>query len=440
MGDIEQLKQDNVKLQERLNNAAKFFREQKAQIENLTKDLKEANDKLETKTKEYDELLENSQKMSSDNNNCYDELKELKSELDKLTKENDELKHDAESFNSLQESYENTIKSKDQAFKTLQDTYDEVFAENKKLTEDIKEQTKFESDVINTKVPELEEKLKNSEAAYDELHKKYAAIKVLHDGDLNRYNELEDNYEKLQNKFKENDIAKGEAELRLENIQTEYTKKFEEQKNAIESKDKAYKLLQNTYNEVFGELNELKETNKKNVNAYEDLMHDFKVEEEKHKKDIELKEKFAEACDELNKSNVELKDKVDKLNKLYDSCENEKLAVQADYEALKEKYNELKINAEAYEETAREYEEIYEDYEKYKNFINALFTKAEEVNITWKKPEDQPKTDNIKKQNKEDNDDGSKVTVELNKQTNTKKEERIINQEMNIQGNMNFNI
>ena len=391
MGDIEQLKQDNAKLQERLNNAAKFFREQKAQIENLTK-------------------------------------------------ENDELKHDAESFNSLQESYENTIKSKDQDFKTLQDTYDKVFAENKKLTEEIKEQTKFESDVINTKVPELEEKLKNSEAAYEELRKKYVEIKELHDGDLNRYNELEDNYEKLQNKFKENDIAKGEAELRLENIQTEYIKKFEEQKNAIESKDKAYKLLQNTYNEVFGELNELYETNKKNVNAYEDLMHDFKVEEENHKKDIELKEKFAEDCDELNKSNVELKDKVDKLNKLYDSCENEKLAIQADYEVLKEQYNELKINADAYEETAREYEEIYEDYEKYKNFINALFTKAEEVNITWKKPEGQPKIDKVKEQNKEDNDDGSKVTVELNKQTNTKKEGRIINQEMNIQGNMNFNI
>ena len=363
MGDIEQLKQDNAKLQERLNNAAKFFREQKAQIENLTKDLKETNDKLETKTKEYNELLENSQKMSSDNNNCYDELKELKSELDKLTKENDELKNQ------------------------------------------IKEQTKFESDVINAKVPELEEKLKNSETAYKELHKKYVEIKELHDGDLNRYNELEDNYEKLQNKFKENDIAKGEAELRLENIQTEYIKKFEEQKNAIESKDKAYKLLQNTYNEVFGELNKLHETNKKNVNAYEDLNNKFK-----------------------------------RLNELYDSCENEKLAIQTDYETLKEQYNELKINADAYEETAREYEEIYEDYEKYKNFINALFTKAEEVNITWKKPEGQPKIDKVKEQNKEDNDDGSKVTVELNKQTNTKKEGRIINQEMNIQGNMNFNI
>ncbi len=341
MGDIEKLQQDNAKLTERLNNAAKFFREQKSQIENLTKDLKEANDKLENKIKEYNELLENSQKMSSDNNNCYDELKELKNELDKLTKENDELKHDAESFNLLQENYENDIKSKDLFIKKLQETYDEVFAENEKITKQYKEQEKFETDIINVKVPELEEKLKNSEAAYDELHKKYTEIKELHDGDLNRYNELEDNYEKLQNKFKENDIAKGEAELRLENIQTEYIKKFEEQKNTIESKDRAYKLLQDTYNEVFGELN-------------------------KHKKDIELKEKFAKDCYELNKSNEELKDKVDKLNKLYDSCENEKLAVQADYETLKEQYNELKINADAYEEAARECESICEEYEAFK--------------------------------------------------------------------------
>ena len=41
MDNIEQLKQDNAKLTERLNNAAKFFREQKAQIESLTNEIKE---------------------------------------------------------------------------------------------------------------------------------------------------------------------------------------------------------------------------------------------------------------------------------------------------------------------------------------------------------------------------------------------------------------
>ena len=35
MENIEKLKQNNAKLTERLNNAAKFFREQKAQTENI---------------------------------------------------------------------------------------------------------------------------------------------------------------------------------------------------------------------------------------------------------------------------------------------------------------------------------------------------------------------------------------------------------------------
>ena len=41
METIEQLQQDYAKLQGRLNNAAKFFREQKAQIEALTKENEE---------------------------------------------------------------------------------------------------------------------------------------------------------------------------------------------------------------------------------------------------------------------------------------------------------------------------------------------------------------------------------------------------------------
>ena len=47
MENIEQLKLENAKLTERLNNAAKFFREQKAQIEALTKE----NEELKRKPK-----------------------------------------------------------------------------------------------------------------------------------------------------------------------------------------------------------------------------------------------------------------------------------------------------------------------------------------------------------------------------------------------------
>ena len=55
MDNIEQLKQDNAKLTERLNNAAKFFREQKAQIESLTKEKEE----LENKFKEQQDFEAN---------------------------------------------------------------------------------------------------------------------------------------------------------------------------------------------------------------------------------------------------------------------------------------------------------------------------------------------------------------------------------------------
>ena len=41
METIEQIKQEKDKLQERLNNAANFFREQKAKIEALTKENEE---------------------------------------------------------------------------------------------------------------------------------------------------------------------------------------------------------------------------------------------------------------------------------------------------------------------------------------------------------------------------------------------------------------
>ena len=48
MENIEQLKQDNAKLTERLNNAAKFFKDQKAQIDNLTKENKQLKELIDT--------------------------------------------------------------------------------------------------------------------------------------------------------------------------------------------------------------------------------------------------------------------------------------------------------------------------------------------------------------------------------------------------------
>ena len=149
-------------------------------------------------------------------------------------------------------------------------------------------------------------------------------------------------------------------------------KTITELNDQIKSKDQAYKVLQDTYNEVFGELNELKETNKRNVNAFEDLNTKFK-----------------------------------QLNELYDACEAEKLGAQADYENLKEQFEHIKIQEEANREAAAQAEELYEECEKYRNFMRALSQLTKTVNIEWLSPNEM-------------NEDQKKV---LNEVTTPKKEQ-----------------
>ena len=121
MDNIEQLKQDNEKLKERLNNAAKFFRDQKAQIEALTKE----NEDL----KEQVNVFKNATNERGD---------EMRKSLDKC------------------KELEKTIESKDQAYQLLQDTYNEVFANcnklkeaNTGLTEENKKLTALGIDYVN---------------------------------------------------------------------------------------------------------------------------------------------------------------------------------------------------------------------------------------------------------------------------------------------------
>ena len=357
MDNVEQLKQDNAKLQERLNNAAKFFREQKAQIEALTSEVKEKTslamdyrNQIETLTNENKQLKDQVESCEFASESDANNLEDLQKQLNEY-----ELKLQAseKTINEQRDAYENKI--------TL------LEEDNLKLVEDAK------------LFDECAKKLSNAEAAYEELRKKY----------------------------KDNDIARGEAELKASNLQSEYEKifdkqdkeikdlnnqvetlkkKFEEEGNnnvankvlldeahqVIESKDKAYKVLQDTYNEVFGELNELKETNKRNVNAFEDLNTKFK-----------------------------------QLNELYDACEAEKLGAQADYENLKEQFEHIKIQEEANREAATQAEELYEECEKYRSFMKALSQLTKTVNIEWLSPNEM-------------NEDQKKV---LNEVTTPKKEQ-----------------
>jgi len=333
METIEQLKQDNAKLQERLNNAAKFFREQKAQIEALTKE----NEELKRTPK--DEVIDT------------EKWNALVTEKENLNKQLNE-------YELKLQNLENNIDSKDKAYKVLQDTYNEVYAEKEKITKQFKEQEKFESEVINTKVPELETKLSNANAAYEELRKKYSELKELHDGDLKRYNELEDNYEGLQNKFKENDIAKGEAELKVETLQAEYEKKFAEQeeqlstaKGAVEKTIKKFEQLREANNLLQDKSVEIANDVKKYQVKYNEehlLVEEYKkqIQELKDKSNNQLKELEETKAnrEEFRSQLVDLEKKYDQLDKLYDTCEAEKLSAQADCDQLQEKIKYIEAN------------------------------------------------------------------------------------------------
>jgi len=266
MEDIQKLQQDNAKLQERLNNAAKFFREQKAQIEALTKE----NEELKRTPKEEVIDTEKWNALVTEKENLNKQLNEYELKLQKL---------------------ESDIDSKDNAYKILQDTYNEVFAEKEKITKQYKEQEKFESDVINIKVTELEQKLQTLQQTHDDLGVDYDKLNA-------KYNELLKEKEKQVtiNESLTQSLAKAESDLDIvRKSDQKYRKAFEEQKNQIE-------IFKTKFEEE-----------EKNAVANKVLL------------------------DEAN-------EKLDKLNKLYDDCENEKLAIQADYESLNTKFKNIELD------------------------------------------------------------------------------------------------
>ena len=251
MDNIEQLKQDNAKLTERLNNAAKFFREQKAQIESLTNEVKERTS------------------LAMDYRN----------QIEDLTKENKELKNNQNivdpntitELNKRVKELNNTIDSKDKAYKVLQDTYNELYGENSKLKEDLEKRTKNLRAVENT--------------AAEEQNKLVAA----RDEWMNKYNEIKPKYDEV---FKASvDLGKEIAELKVK-----YTNKTKEQEDII---------------------NSLKKENKESEEAAKKIMDSYENDIKKLKADNE------------------------KLNEIYNNLENEKLAIESDYQAQLAIYKEL---------------------------------------------------------------------------------------------------
>ena len=234
MEDIEQLKQDNAKLTERLNNAAKFFKDQKAQIDNLTKENKQLKDQIE--------------------------------------------------------GFENEFKS------------NEAY-----------------SDDLNKQIDRLEAKLKEQQDNYE--NKMELLVEELNA----KYSNLQNEYAILDNKYQD-------TKIELENsLMTEAKLK--------------------TDNEA--------------LSSYEKEIEDLKSKNENI--ETQFNEKVNTLQDALNKYIEDAK----KFNKLYDDCENEKLAIQNDYDELKDKYARLEIDNVMNEEYSKAYlDGIYQ----LKNSINDLIS------------------------------------------------------------------
>lgn len=263
MEDIEQLKQDNAKLTERLNNAAKFFKDQKAQIDNLTKENKQLKDQIE--------------------------------------------------------GFENEFKS------------NEAY-----------------SDDLNKQIDRLEVKLKEQQDSYENK------MELLAEELNTKYSNLQNEYAMLDNKYQD-------AKIELENSLTTEAK-LKTDNEALRNSDKANK---EAYEQQKKENKETEDQFNKVLSSYEKEIEALKNKNENI--ESQFNEKVNTLQDALNKYIADTK----KFNKLYDDCENEKLAIQNDYDELKDKYARLEIDNVMNEEYNKAY---LDDIYQLKNSINDLIS------------------------------------------------------------------
>lgn len=242
MEDIEQLKLENDKLKERLNNAAKFFREQKAQIETLTKENEELKSKAsnsesqadwEAKYIELKETIERTPKeevistekwnalvtekeslkeqLATSNAACADMEKSIHNdleEIEKLKKENDKLKSD---YTVLNDEYLNN-----------ENILGETLAANKELVESNKHLLEQNND-LNLKINELTEenaKLKETEEYYETLKNKFKDLHADYEKNIKELDHYKNIVSTLEREIFETKEALNNAENIIATINT----------------------------------------------------------------------------------------------------------------------------------------------------------------------------------------------------------------------------
>lgn len=282
MENIEQLKQDNAKLTERLNNAAKFFREQKAQIESLTKE----NEELKRTPKEEVIDTEKWNKLVTEKENLQKQIEGYEKELKSNEAYSDDLNKQCDKYELKLQKLESDIDSKDKAYKVLQDTYNEVFADYNKLKEQI-----TQIDEYKKSIDHLQNTLKSYEHKIDELENNNPEVQKL-----------------------EEQLVK--AEKTIENDKLDYNKL-----------NKEHKALNDTYNKL--------------NNEYSDIYTKYNDLEQGRIKSEEQLNALNTLCIQYKEDNKELQDKYDNLEKICNDFENQKLAADADYQGILDMYQEL---------------------------------------------------------------------------------------------------
>ena len=198
MNDIEQLKQDNAKLTERLNNAAKFFREQKAQIESLTKENEELKGQINRTPQEEVVSTEDWNKLVTEKENLQKQIEGYENELKSNEAYSDDLNKQCNEYELKLQKLESDIDSKDKAYKVLQDTYNEVFTDYNKLKEQL---------------VKAEKTIEDEKLDYNKLQKEYKALN-------DTYNKLNNEYSEIYTKYNDLEQVRIKSEEQLNALNT----------------------------------------------------------------------------------------------------------------------------------------------------------------------------------------------------------------------------
>ena len=253
MENIEQLKQDNAKLTERLNNAAKFFKDQKAQIDNLTKENKQLKDQIEG----FENEFKSNEAYSDDLNKQIDRLEaKLKEQQDSYENKMELLVEELNAkYSNLQNEYailDNKYQDTKIELENSLMTEAKLKADNEALKNSNKALSSYEKEIEDLKSKnenirsQFNEKVNTLQDALNKYIEDAKKFNKLYDDCENEKLAIQNDYDELKDKY---------ARLEIDNVMNEeYSKAYLDDiyqlKNSINDLISINKKLEKNYNDL----------------------------------------------------------------------------------------------------------------------------------------------------------------------------------------------